>query len=813
MGCYTSCARLFFVLLSLFLFYHQKHYFCPAENQLISTLKGSLMKKKNILDRLNDKQRVAVEQIEGPIMVLAGAGSGKTRVLTYRVAHLINQGIDPMNILALTFTNKAAKEMKERIINLVDNKNARNVWMGTFHSIFARILRIEGARLGYPSHFTIYDTEDSKRLMKAIIDENQLDNKIYIPNYVLNRISSAKTSLVTSSSYNQNPEFITYDKMTAKPKIGLLYSLYQNRCFKASAMDFDDLLLNTFILFRDFPDILYKYQQKFMFILVDEYQDTNFSQYMIIKKLAANNENICVVGDDAQSIYAFRGATIKNILNFKNDYPDLKTIKLEENYRSTKTIVNAANSIIVNNKEQLSKEIWTNNESGNKISLIQATTDNEEGTLVANSIFEHKMNQQLKNDSFAILYRTNAQSRAFEEALRKLNIPYKIYGGLSFYKRKEIKDLLAYIRLVINNNDEGALVRAINFPSRGIGKTSLQKIIIASEEQNKSLWQVIEQMPKQSLTISTATQNKIATFVTMIKSFSVQLNSKNAYALGREIASTSGILKTLYEDQSPEGFNRFENIEELLNAIKDFSEKDQGNIPIGGDIENEFRGLAEFMQDVALLTDADTSNKENPDHVSLMTVHAAKGLEFPFVFIVGIEENLFPSIQSLNSIADLEEERRLFYVALTRAQKKVTLSYTENRYRWGNLTLAEPSRFIDEIKVDLIESPQKASIHLSKTKGFGGTNKKITQANFLSHSRKKLKKLGDLSNQTNESIIGDEMNNLQTGMLVAHQRFGKGKVINVDGAGPNRKATVFFPNIGQKQLLLKFAKLKIIKSE
>ncbi|MCK4678345.1 MAG: UvrD-helicase domain-containing protein [Bacteroidales bacterium] len=771
------------------------------------------MKKKNILDRLNDKQRVAVEQIEGPIMVLAGAGSGKTRVLTYRVAHLINQGIDPMNILALTFTNKAAKEMKERIINLVDNKNARNVWMGTFHSIFARILRIEGARLGYPSHFTIYDTEDSKRLMKAIIDENQLDNKIYIPNYVLNRISSAKTSLVTSSSYNQNPEFITYDKMTAKPKIGLLYSLYQNRCFKASAMDFDDLLLNTFILFRDFPDILYKYQQKFMFILVDEYQDTNFSQYMIIKKLAANNENICVVGDDAQSIYAFRGATIKNILNFKNDYPDLKTIKLEENYRSTKTIVNAANSIIVNNKEQLSKEIWTNNESGNKISLIQATTDNEEGTLVANSIFEHKMNQQLKNDSFAILYRTNAQSRAFEEALRKLNIPYKIYGGLSFYKRKEIKDLLAYIRLVINNNDEGALVRAINFPSRGIGKTSLQKIIIASEEQNKSLWQVIEQMPKQSLTISTATQNKIATFVTMIKSFSVQLNSKNAYALGREIASTSGILKTLYEDQSPEGFNRFENIEELLNAIKDFSEKDQGNIPIGGDIENEFRGLAEFMQDVALLTDADTSNKENPDHVSLMTVHAAKGLEFPFVFIVGIEENLFPSIQSLNSIADLEEERRLFYVALTRAQKKVTLSYTENRYRWGNLTLAEPSRFIDEIKVDLIESPQKASIHLSKTKGFGGTNKKITQANFLSHSRKKLKKLGDLSNQTNESIIGDEMNNLQTGMLVAHQRFGKGKVINVDGAGPNRKATVFFPNIGQKQLLLKFAKLKIIKSE
>lgn len=772
-----------------------------------------LMKTKNILDQLNDKQRMAVEQIEGPIMILAGAGSGKTRVLTYRVAHLINQGVDPMNILALTFTNKAAKEMKERIINLVDNKNARNVWMGTFHSIFARILRIEGARLGYPSHFTIYDTEDSKRLMKAIIDENQLDNKIYIPNYVLNRISSAKTSLVTSSSYNQNQEFITYDKMSAKPKIGLLYSLYQNRCFKASAMDFDDLLLNTFILFRDFPDILYKYQQKFMFILVDEYQDTNFSQYIIIKKLAANNENICVVGDDAQSIYAFRGATIKNILNFKNDYPDLKTIKLEQNYRSTKTIVNAANSIIVNNKEQLSKEIWTDNESGNKISLIQATTDNEEGTLIANSIFEHKMNQQLKNDSFAILYRTNAQSRAFEEALRKLNIPYKIYGGLSFYKRKEIKDLLAYIRLVINNNDEGALVRAINFPSRGIGKTSLQKIIIASKEQNISLWQVIEQMPTESLTISTATQNKIATFVTMINSFSVQLNSKNAYLLGQEIASASGILKTLYEDQSPEGFNRFENIEELLNAIKDFSEKDQDNIPVGGDIENEFRGLAEFMQDVALLTDADTSNKENQDHVSLMTVHAAKGLEFPFVFIVGIEENLFPSIQSLNSITDLEEERRLFYVALTRAQKKVTLSYTENRYRWGNLTLAEPSRFIDEIKVDLIESPQKASIHPSKTKGFSGTNKKITQANFLSHSRKRLKKLGDLSNQSNESIMGDEIINLKTGMMVAHQRFGKGKVINIDGAGPNRKATVFFPNIGQKQLLLKFAKLKIIKSE
>ena len=775
---------------------------------------------ENILEHLNAEQRLAVEHIEGPLMVIAGAGSGKTRVLTYRVAHLINIGVDPFNILALTFTNKAAREMKERIIKLVENRDARNVWMGTFHSIFAKILRIEGHRLGYPASYTIYDMDDAKSLIKTIVKEQQLDNKVYAANHVLGRISAAKTNLLSAEAYNQNAELMTRDKMSGKPMIGHLYKLYQNRCFKASAMDFDDLLFNTFKLLHQFPDVLYKYQVKFRHILVDEYQDTNYVQYMIVKMLAANNENICVVGDDAQSIYAFRGANIRNILNFRKDYPDLKTYKLEQNYRSTKVIVNAANSVIINNKDQIFKKIWTHNEEGNRIILLEATTDGEEGTLVANAIFESKMNNQLDNSNFAILYRTNAQSRAFEESLRKLNIAYRIYGGLSFYKRKEIKDLLAYFRLVINHNDEEALVRIINYPARGIGKTSIQKIIIEADKRSRSPWEVIEKMPDSSINIANATQNRIASFVISIKSFSVHLKSKDAFTLAREIASSVGILKELYEDKTPEGLSRFENIEELLNAIKEFTESDTQVAPAEtlADVETpgskgeepaKTKTLDTFMQDVALLTDAENPEKDDPDHVSLMTIHAAKGLEFPYVFVVGMEENLFPSVQSLGSRADLEEERRLFYVAVTRAEKQVTLSFAENRYRWGNLTTAEPSRFIDEIDVRFMNLPKKVSFHRNDA-GSSSTSPRFTQAEFGSYKKKSLKKITTLNPSSGDSFDTSDLNSLQTGMEVAHQRFGKGKVISIEGAGPNKKATVFFKKVGQKQLLLRFAKLRIL---
>lgn len=760
----------------------------------------------NILEDLNNEQRLAVEHIEGPIMVLAGAGSGKTRVLTYKVAHLINLGIDPFSILALTFTNKAAREMKKRIISLVDNHDARNVWMGTFHSIFARILRMEAHRLGFPSNYTIYDTDDSKSLMKSIITEQGLDTKIYAPSSVLNRISKAKINLITPDVYLQDPQLNLQDKLAGRPKTGDLYSLYQNRLVKAAAMDFDDLLLNMYRLLEEFPDVLYKYQQKFLFVLVDEYQDTNFVQYAILKKLAANNENICVVGDDAQSIYAFRGANIQNILNFKNDYPDVAVYKLEQNYRSTKTIVKVANGVIVRNKDQIYKEIWTNNEEGTLISLLKAVTDGEEGTLVANAIFENKMNHQLRNDAFAILYRTNAQSRAFEESLRKMNIPYRIYGGLSFYKRKEIKDLLGYFRLVINNKDEEAFLRIINYPARGIGKTSCERLVVQADKDKTSLWEVIEKMPDKDIGIPIPTQHKISEFSMMIKSHSAQLKKKNAYDLAKEIASSSGMLKELYDDKTPEGVSRFENIEELLNAIRDFTEKDSTLSPTAENLENVPKSLDEFMQEIALLTDADTPDTEDPDHVSLMTIHAAKGLEFPYVYIVGLEENLFPSIQSLNSRADLEEERRLFYVALTRAMKKVTLSYAENRYRWGTLTASEPSRFVDEIDFTAFELPKKVTFLPEEHRSSFSGNRAPDQNDRRHPFRKNFRRL--IPGQDNDP--GEDSELIQTGMDVEHTRFGKGKVISIEGTGPNKKATIFFQNIGQKQLLLKFARLRIL---
>jgi len=765
---------------------------------------------KNILEDLNEVQRAAVIETEGPVMVIAGAGSGKTRALTYRVAYLIEKGTDPFNILALTFTNKAAREMKDRIIVLV-GAEAQNVWMGTFHSIFARVLRIEGHRLGYPPNYTIYDTDDTKRVIKNLIKENNLDDKVYQPGFILHRISAAKTSLISAEEYNANPEIEEYDSSSGRPLTGKLFTLYQNRLIRSSAMDFDDLLFNMNILLRDFPDVQYKYQKKFKYILVDEYQDTNYAQYLIIKKLAANNENICVVGDDAQSIYAFRGANIQNILNFRNDYPDHKVFKLEQNYRSTKTIVRAANAVIENNKDQIFKEIWTENENGVLIQLIRASTDTEEGNLVAQAIFENKMNHQLPNSSFAILYRTNAQSRSHEESLRRLNIPCRIWGGVSFYQRKEIKDLLSYFRLSINVKDEDALLRVINYPARGIGKTTVEKLIITADEQKKSIFEIIENPSAARLKLPENTVRKIFAFITMIKSFSVQLKTRNAFEMAKHIATSCGLIKEMNDDKTPEGVSRLENMEELLNAIKEFSESPRVDPETGEMESNAIRTLDEFMQDIALLTDVDIKDDQNGDKVNLMTVHSAKGLEFPYVFVVGLEENLFPSIQSLNSRTDLEEERRLFYVAITRAQQKLTLSYAENRYRWGNLIMCEPSRFISEVPEDQIEFPrrtQPVKETFSRKDNFSSRlagldeppRKPFIPKNFQKVSR----------SETVSDIPVSGVDEIQVGMEVNHERFGIGKVINLEGVGPNKKATVFFHGIGQKQLLLRFARLRIV---
>ncbi|MGB3947536.1 MAG: UvrD-helicase domain-containing protein, partial [Bacteroidia bacterium] len=652
---------------------------------------------KNYLDELNPVQRKAVEVTEGPVMIIAGAGSGKTRVLTYRIAHLIKKGADPFNILALTFTNKAAREMKERIGKVVGMSESKNIWMGTFHSVFARILRSEAEKIGYPQNFTIYDTDDAKSLIKTILKEQGLDDKIYKPGMVLSRISAAKNNLVSAQAYLQNKQIEEEDRMAAKPKMGLIYQIYAQRCFKAGAMDFDDLLFNTNILLRDHPAVLHKYQHKFKYIMVDEYQDTNFSQYVIIKQLAAAYRNICVVGDDAQSIYAFRGANIQNILNFEKDYPELNIFKLEQNYRSTKTIVGAANAVIAKNKEQLKKNVFTDNSEGELIKVARAESDNLEGSFVANSIFETKMNEQAHNKDFAILYRTNAQSRALEESLRRQNIPYRIFGGLSFYQRKEVKDLLSYFRLTINNNDEESLKRIINYPARGIGDTTIDRIIVASNDHNISLWKVIENINEFDIGLNAGAKAKVEDFKVMIKSFSAMLKTHNAYDLGQYIAVHSGILRDLYADKTPEGVARHENIQELLNGLKEFTEDTEitlvepneetivdatnevTNVPTintASEVKtpvdlfsNEFQFPEEviepeatdtnqneplptishtlelFMQDIALMTDADkkAETEEDKNRVAMMTIHAAKGLEFPYVYIVGLEENLFPS--------------------------------------------------------------------------------------------------------------------------------------------------------------------------
>jgi len=760
----------------------------------------------DFLNELNEEQRNAATFTEGPVMIIAGAGSGKTRTLTYRIAYLIEKGVDPFNILALTFTNKAAREMKERVTKLIGSTEARNVWMGTFHSVFARILRFEAEKIGYPSNFTIYDTDDSKSLIKNIIKEQNLDIKLYIPSLVLHRISSAKSNLISDIDYNNDREIKEQDKYAKKPQLGLLYSLYNNRLRKASVMDFDDLLFNTNLLLRDFPEVLYKYQNRFKYILVDEYQDTNYAQYLIIKKLSANNENICVVGDDAQSIYAFRGANIQNILNFKHDYPDAKVFKLEQNYRSTKVIVNAANSLILNNKSQIFKQIWTENEFGKKIKLLKATSENEEGTLVASSIFELKMNNQVPESSFAVLYRTNAQSRAIEEALRKLNLPYRIFGGLSFYKRKEIKDILAYFRLLINFNDEEALLRIINYPARGIGQTTIDKLRISANTLGMTIWRVMEGIDYLKIDINSGTKEKIKNFVNTIKSYNLQLYNNNAFELAKYVVNTSGIMNLLNEDESPEGVVRKENIEELLNAIKEFSEnKSEVNNQID-DKGKKLKTLDIFMEDIALLTDSDESDKdENTSKVSLMTIHAAKGLEFPYVFVVGMEENLFPSIMSLNDRNDLEEERRLFYVAMTRAEKLLTLSYAENRYRWGNLSFSEPSRFILEINPQFIDFPVKNKINRNYGSAEIPSFKPKTHPTSVN-----LKKINSENYNSEPNENNDDIDKIQSGMRVFHDRFGEGKVLQIEGNGSSKKAIVFFENIGNKNLLLKFARLKIL---
>ena len=760
------------------------------------------------INELNQSQKDAVLNLSGPMMVIAGAGSGKTRVLTYRIAHLIENGVDPFQILALTFTNKAAREMKSRIANIIGENEARNIWMGTFHSIFARILRIESDKLNYPSNFTIYDTQDSRSVLKEVIKSMNLDDKIYKPAAVQHRISSAKNNLISPEAYMNNPELISEDKTSGKPRMAEIYKAYSMKCFRAGAMDFDDLLFNTNILLKRFPEVLLKYQHKFQHILVDEYQDTNFSQYLIVKQLAAANQNICVVGDDAQSIYAFRGANIGNILNFNRDYPDAKMFKLEQNYRSTQTIVNAANSVIEKNKDQIKKTVWTSNDEGDKISVNKLLSDNEEGAFVVNSIFETKNGEQARNSDFCILYRTNAQSRAFEESLRKFNIPYKIYGGLSFYQRKEIKDLIAYFRLTANLDDDEAFKRIVNYPARGIGKTTIEKMIVAGNENDVSLWKVGENPDQFQVKLNSASRNKLNNFMIMIKSFKAALNSKTSYDLGYEIAKSSGLLKTLHEDKTPEGVARYDNIQELLSGMKLFAEQENPDDP------DKINTLPDFLIDVALLTDAD-SDDDDMDKVSLMTIHAAKGLEFPYVYIVGLEENLFPSQMSLNSRTELEEERRLFYVAITRAKKRAWLSYAETRFKWGNLLYCEPSRFIEDIEEKYLSfSHASKAAARSNTLDFNtersGYFKKTSKPSFTPPGGRKLKPLKKSQSTVDPNFTASDSSEIQAGMEVEHQRFGRGKVLSIEGKAPDKKATVFFPSAGQKQLLLKFAKLKIV---
>ena len=762
------------------------------------------------LNSLNEAQRAPTLHKEGPLLVIAGAGSGKTRVLTYRIAYLMSQGVDPFSILALTFTNKAAREMKARIGELVGESEAKNLWMGTFHSVFARILRSEADKLGFPSNFTIYDTQDSDRLISAIIKEMGLDKDIYKYKQIRSRISAFKNSLITVKAYYNNPELQEADAMSRRPEMGAIYKEYVERCFKAGAMDFDDLLLRTNELLNRYPDVLAKYQERFRYILVDEYQDTNHSQYLIVRALSDRYQNICVVGDDAQSIYAFRGANINNILNFQKDYPEVALYRLEQNYRSTKTIVNAANSIISHNKNKIDKVVWTSNDQGAPIQINRLATDAEEGRHVASSIFEYKMQEQRKNSDFAILYRTNAQSRAMEDALRKRDIPYRIYGGLSFYQRKEIKDVLAYLRLIVNPKDEESLKRVINYPPRGIGQTTVDKLVVASKNYNLSLLETIERSQEIGLPVNSGTLTKLNNFATLIQRFQIENEGLNAFEITDLVTKKIGLVQELKKDATPEGVARIENIEELLNGIRDFTE---GQL----ELADATGSLTEFLEDVALATDADMDNDPNSDRVSLMTIHLAKGLEFPNVFIVGLEEDLFPSAMSLNTRSELEEERRLFYVALTRAEERAFLSYTLSRYRWGKLIDAEPSRFIEEIDPQYVNHIKPKEDYqfkpLINTSIFGEPTAvprkpKTKEKTISSPTPSQLMKLRKIEKSVSTSS-SEETLNLEIGMEVEHARFGNGVVQNIEGKGNDRKAVIAFKGFGTKNLLLRFAKLRI----
>ena len=770
------------------------------------------------LEELNDAQRSAVLHKDGPSMVIAGAGSGKTRVLTYRIAHLIHGGVDPFHILALTFTNKAAREMKIRISKIVGDNQAKNLWMGTFHSVFAKLLRFEGHHLGFPSNFTIYDTQDSQRLISSIIKEMGLDKDIYKYKQIQQRISAFKNSLITVKAYYNNPELQEADAIARKPRMGEIYNEYVNRLFKAGAMDFDDLLLRTNELLNRFPEVLIRYQERFKYILVDEYQDTNHSQYLIVKALSDRYQNICVVGDDAQSIYSFRGANISNILNFQRDYDQVAVYRLEQNYRSTNTIVRAANSVISKNKDQIEKQVWTDNPDGDKIIVHRSATDADEGRYVASTLFEWKLNNQLKNGDFAVLYRTNSQSRAIEDALRKRDIPYRIYGGLSFYQRKEIKDVLAYLRLVINPKDEEALMRVINYPTRGIGQTTLDKLVVAAKETGMSVFELLSPENRSSIKINAGTSNRLEDFATMIRSFQILAESADAFVLTEHVIKKSGLVLEMKKDGTPEGIARLENMEELLNGIQDFVEGQR-------EIDEATGSIAEFLEDVALATDLDKEVGDD-DRVALMTIHLAKGLEFPYVFIVGMEEDLFPSAMSMNTRAELEEERRLFYVALTRAEKQAVLTYTINRYRWGKLIDAEPSRFIEEIDEQYLDNQivdfrRNFSPYLD-TSLFGEVDhsklrtvkpKAGTPPSIGRPTEKQLQKLRKIKPAAvqpaaeSATLYAD----LSVGVKVNHERFGSGVVQSIEGIGVNKKAEILFESGGVKKLLLKFAKLQIIK--
>jgi len=808
------------------------------------------------LNELNPQQREAVLHTKGPLMIIAGAGSGKTKVLTTRIAHLMANGVDSFRILALTFTNKAAKEMKERVEHILGNNESRNLYIGTFHSVFARILRAEASRIGYPQSFTIYDTDDAKSVLKTVINELNLDDKIYKPSTVYNRISSAKNALVTAEDYANDYGLQQEDARANRPAISQIYSAYAKRCFKNGAMDFDDLLLQFYLILKNHPDALHKYQHKFSYIMIDEYQDTNPAQYEIIKLLGAAHENVCVVGDDAQSIYGFRGATIENILLFRKDYDDVKLVKLEQNYRSTKNILQVANEVIGNNKEQIEKELWTENLEGEKIRVVRTMTDNDEGKYIADNIQEQKLRNHFFNREFAILYRTNAQSRAFEEALRRMNLPYTIFGGISFYQRKEIKDYIAYLRIIVNSQDEEALKRIINYPVRGIGKTSLDKLILVANEQNISLWEVLTRAG--SFGFRAGTLEAIENFVTMIKSFTSMLKKSNAYDVAFHVGKQTGLVKELFNDKSTEGIQRYENIQELLNSIKEWVDDKQNRSQIDEDgvvmedpgaefkksTSEENNGLFEepipdrplredvllsaYLQQISLLTDSDQKD-ENADTIKLMTIHAAKGLEFSCVFAVGLEEMLFPNAMSINTREELEEERRLFYVVITRAKQKLWITYANTRYKFGQVVQNEPSRFIKELPEDSIDKSNASGGFRNnggpsasdRMKGWGAQRGNSSDdVRYFNEPRKKEEKPGYLPltpsvskpiiHQPSPDFVPSDTSELKAGQKVEHQKFGFGEVLKMEGASHNPIATIKFELNGEKKIMLNYAKLRIV---